>query len=71
MRPAVGTVAYRVVPSGSQPVFVNRYAGEDVSVCTPGAKHKWSVKPMTIPAADLFVTRADARAEFRNRRQAA
>ncbi len=68
MRPAVGTVAYRVAPSGSQPVFVNRYADDQVSVSTPGFKVKWSIKPMSIPAADLFMTRAEARAEFHKRK---
>jgi hypothetical protein len=70
-RPAVGTVGYRVAPNGSQPVFVNRYTGDQVSVSTPGARHKWSQKPMTIPQRDLFVTRDAARIEFRNRRSAA
>lgn len=69
-RPAVGTVGYRVAPSGSQPVFVNSYRAAEVSVSTPGVRGKWSQKAMQIPAADLFVTRADARAEFRRRRAA-
>lgn len=68
-KPAVGSVGYRVAPSGTQPVFVNRYLGDEVSISTQGMKERWSLKPMTIPAADLFVSRNDARAEFRRRKR--
>jgi hypothetical protein len=55
MRPAVGTVAYRVAPSGSQSVFVNRYTGDQASVCTPGFKQKWSQRPILGGLAQVFV----------------
>jgi hypothetical protein len=69
-RPAVGAVGFRVAPSGTQPVFVNSFKGTETSVSTPGQKGTWSIKPMLIPAADLFATRAEARDEYRRRRAA-
>lgn len=37
-------------------------------VCGAGRRGKWASKPMSVPLADCFATREDARAEMRRRR---
>lgn len=62
---------WRIAPSGTQQVWLLRLAGNAAEVCGPGTKRRWSERSMTVSAADLFLTKAEARAEYRRRRAAA
>lgn len=62
---------WRIAPSGTQQVWLLRLEGKTAQVCGPGTKRRWSERSMTVAAADLFATKAEAKAEYRRRRAAA
>ena len=66
--------AWRVARCGSTEVYFSGWVTEDgkiaAQVFSHGQRSVWAKKPMVIPAADLFETKAEALAEFRNRRKA-
>jgi hypothetical protein len=76
----VGSPVWRIAPSSTAPVFLNRlWVGSTTdglpanfaSVCSKGRRSAWAAQPMTIFAKDLFPTKAEALVEYRRRRAAA
>lgn len=62
---------WRIAPAGTQQVWLLRLEGKTAEVIGPGVKRRWSERSMTVAAADLFRTKAEAQAEYRRRRAAA
>lgn len=70
-----GIPVWRIAPCGTTEVLLNKIhrTGNPVcaSVSSHGQRSRWAAKPMMVPVADLFATRAEAAAEYRRRRAAA
>lgn len=62
--------AWRIAPSGTTEVYVNRISGDTALVSSRVGKG-WAKQPMTVETIDLFNERRWARAEYRRRRAAA
>jgi hypothetical protein len=63
--------AWRIAPCGTQEVYIIRRDASVASVCNRVGNSGWAKKPMTVSVADLFNSRSEALAEYRQRRAAA
>lgn len=61
---------WRIAPCGTTQVYLLRYSadGASASVCSRIGQRGWAKQPLTVASVDLFLTRPEARAEYKRRR---
>lgn len=64
--------AWRIAPQGTALCFLERICEDGTALVSGrGVGRRWAKKPMKVAAADVFVTRDEARDEYRRRRHIA
>lgn len=63
--------AWRIASSGTKLCFLERICEDGTALITSRVGAGWAKRPMRVAAADVFVTRNEARAEYRRRRHIA